>query len=56
LVYGITRALFQPANRLALSASHPTSSGLDAGEAVKDLPAALHGGAARYYREQGQKF
>ena len=56
LVYGITRALFQPANRLALSASHPASSGLDAGEAAKGLPAALHGGAARYYREQGQKF
>jgi TRAP transporter TAXI family solute receptor len=56
LVYGITKALFQPSNRLALSASHPTASGFEASEASKNLPAALHAGAARYYREQGQKF
>jgi len=55
LVYGIAKALFQPSNRLALAASHPAASALDAGEATKGLPAALHPGATRYYREQGQK-
>jgi TRAP transporter TAXI family solute receptor len=55
LVYGITKALFQPSNRAALAASHPAAVGLDAGDATRNLPAALHAGAARYYREQGQK-
>ncbi len=53
LVYGLTRALFNPANHAALAASHPAAQQIDASMAAQNLPAPLHSGAARYYRETG---
>ncbi len=51
LVYGITRALFNPANRDALSASHPSARQIGLNTAALMPPAALHPGAARFYAE-----
>jgi TRAP transporter TAXI family solute receptor len=51
LVYGITRALFNPANRDALSASHPSAREIGLNTAALMPPAALHPGAARFYAE-----
>ena len=51
LVYGITRALFNPANRGALRASHPSAREIGLASAASMVPAALHPGAARYYAE-----
>jgi TRAP transporter TAXI family solute receptor len=53
IVYGVTRALFNPANRDALNASHPRARLIRADTALAGLPAPLHPGAARYYREAG---
>lgn len=53
LVYGITRALFHPANREALAASHPSAYQISEARAALELPAPLHNGARRYYRESG---
>jgi TRAP transporter TAXI family solute receptor len=53
LVYGITRALFHPANREALLTSHPSAYLISEARAALDLPAPLHPGARRYYRESG---
>ena len=51
LVYGITRALFNPANRDALRASHPSARQIGLNTAALMPPAALHPGAARFYAE-----
>jgi TRAP transporter TAXI family solute receptor len=51
LIYGITRALFNPANRADLAASHPSAREIDLAVAAANPPAPLHPGAARYYRE-----
>ncbi|HKU64144.1 MAG TPA: TAXI family TRAP transporter solute-binding subunit [Rhizomicrobium sp.] len=51
LIYGITRALFNPANRDALAASHPSARGIGQSIAANNSPAPLHPGAARFYRE-----
>jgi len=51
LVYGITRALLNPANRAALSASHPSAREIGLNTAALMPPAALHPGAARFYAE-----
>ncbi len=53
LVYGIAKALFSPANRAILEAAHPSARYIRPGNAAKDLPAPLHPGAARFYREAG---
>lgn len=53
LVYGITRALFHPANHEALAASHPSAHQISESRATLELPAPLHTGARRYYRESG---
>jgi TRAP transporter TAXI family solute receptor len=53
LVYGISRALFNPANQEALAASHPSAHQISLGAAALELPARLHPGARRYYRESG---
>jgi TRAP transporter TAXI family solute receptor len=53
-VYGLTRALFNPANHAALAASHPAAGAIALATAIQALPAALHPGAARYYREVGK--
>lgn len=51
VVYGVTRALFNPMNRDALNASHPRARLIRADTALTNLPAPLHPGAARYYRD-----
>src|SRR5215469_3103060 len=51
LVYGITRALFNPANRQALTASHPSASEIGLTTAPLTPLAPLHPGAARFYAE-----
>lgn len=50
LALGIVRALFNPANRQALQASHPGTAAIPAAEAARDLPAPLHAGAARFFK------
>ncbi len=54
LIYGLTRALFNPANRPVLSASHPSAREITLDHAAEDPPAPLHQGAARFYREAGK--
>jgi len=54
LIYGLVRALFNPANHAALAASHPAAREIDVANAAQTLPAPLHSGAARYYREAGK--
>jgi TRAP transporter TAXI family solute receptor len=54
LIYGMTRALFNPANREALMASHPSARGIELDSAAANPPAPLHPGAARFYREKGK--
>ena len=51
LIYGLTRALFNPANRDALAASHPSAHEIGLSVASTNPPAPLHPGAARFYRE-----
>ena len=51
LVYGITRALFNPANRDALTASHPSAREIGLATAALMPPAPIHPGAARFYAE-----
>lgn len=53
VIYGLTRALFNPANKPALAASHPSAQGILLATAAIDPPAPLHRGAERYYREAG---
>ncbi|MGD0141837.1 MAG: TAXI family TRAP transporter solute-binding subunit [Rhizomicrobium sp.] len=52
LVYGVTRALFNSANRQALDDSHPSARWIQLQTAIATLPAPLHPGAARFYREE----
>ena len=54
LIYGLTRALFNPANHGGLSASHPSARAIGMDRAISDPPAAIHPGAARFYREAGK--
>jgi uncharacterized protein len=51
LVYGITKALFDPANHDGLAAGHPAAREIGLAMAARNLPAALHPGAARFYSE-----
>ena len=53
-VYGIVRALFNPANRATLDQGHLSARLIRIDTAVSNLPAPLHPGAARYYREAGK--
>ncbi len=53
LVYGIVRALFSPGNRVALRQGHPAAANIGLKTATLALPAPLHPGAARFYREAG---
>ena len=54
LIYGLTRALFNPANRPGLAASHPAARDISLDNAVQNPPAPIHPGAARFYREVGK--
>jgi TRAP transporter TAXI family solute receptor len=54
LIYGLTRALFNPANHAGLAASHPSAGGISLESAAVNPPAPLHPGAARFYREKGK--
>lgn len=51
VVTGVTRALFHPANRDTLDASHPRARLIRVDTALEGLPAPLHPGAVRYYRD-----
>ena len=53
IVYRLTKSLFNPANRGLLAASHPSARLIRPDNAINDLPAPLHPGAAQYYREIG---
>jgi TRAP transporter TAXI family solute receptor len=54
LIYGLTRALFNPANHAGLAASHPSARALGIDSAAVNPPAPLHPGAARFYRENNK--
>jgi hypothetical protein len=54
LIYGLTRALFHPANRAALGASHPSAREIAPDHAAENPPAPIHSGAARFYKEAGR--
>jgi hypothetical protein len=53
LVYGITRALWQPNNRKVLDAGHPNGKVIQLSTALDGLLIPLHPGAARFYAEAG---
>lgn len=54
LVYGIARALFNPANRALFAAGPPSARHLRLEDATSGLTAPLHPGAERFYREMGK--
>jgi len=54
IVYGVTKALFNPANRDTLDGSHRSAALIRLDSATAVLPAPLHPGAARFYREMGK--
>ena len=54
IVYGVAKALFNPANRDTLDGSHRSATLIRLDSATADLPAPLHPGAARFYREMGK--
>ena len=54
LIYGLARALFNPANRGELAASHPAARDISLSYATANAPAPIHPGAARFYREMGR--
>jgi TRAP transporter TAXI family solute receptor len=53
LVYAIVKSVFNPANRAMLNNSHPSARFIRVDQAASGLPAPLHPGALRYYRETG---
>jgi hypothetical protein len=53
LVYGITRALWNPANRRVLDSGHPNGQRIQLKSALDGIAIPLHPGAARYYEEIG---
>lgn len=54
IAYAVTRALFNPANRQALTGSHRSAQFIRLDDAVTGLPVQLHAGAARFYAEHGK--
>ena len=53
VVYGVTRALFDTANRQTLDDAHPSARFIRLQSATEILPVPLHPGALRFYRETG---
>ena len=53
LVYGLTRALWNPNNRRLLDSGHPQGRAMRVEQALDGLTIPLHPGAERYYREIG---
>jgi TRAP transporter TAXI family solute receptor len=53
LTYGILRALFAPANRNDLDSAMPATHAIRLEDAARNLPAPLHPGAMRFFRETG---
>jgi hypothetical protein len=54
IVYGILRALFDPANRPLLDAGEPSARYIRLNQATSGLTAPLHPGAARFYRDMSK--
>ena len=54
IVYGILRALFDPANRALLDAGEPSARYIRLNQATSGLTAPLHPGAQRFYRDMGK--
>ncbi len=52
-VYALTRALWNPRNRIMLDAGHAKARLIQLGTALDGVSTPLHPGAERYYREQG---
>ncbi len=55
LVFAITKALWNPRNRLIFDSGHPEGRNIQAAHATDGLLVPLHPGAARYYAEAGTK-
>jgi TRAP transporter TAXI family solute receptor len=55
LVYAITRALFAPGNAAILNQGNASARRISLDTATRDLPAPLHPGAERFYREKGKR-
>lgn len=53
LIYEITRALFEPGNAQMLQ-TNPSTGRITLDTAAHDLPAPLHPGAEKFYRERGK--
>ena len=53
LVYGMLKALYNPANRGIIEAQRSGAHFFDLGSAAKDATAPLHPGAVRYFTESG---
>ena len=54
VVYGLTRALFNSANRSLLNQGPYSAHLISLDRATRNLPAPLHPGAARFYKEAGK--
>ncbi len=54
LIYEITRALFEPGNASVLQQANESVRRINLDNATRDLPAPLHPGAERLYRELGK--
>jgi len=54
VVYGVIRALFNPANRGMLTGSHRSAQAISIDTAAVNPPGPLHPGAARFYKEMGK--
>jgi len=54
LIYEMTRALFEPGNAKALAQASASAARISLDSAARDLPAPLHPGAEKFYRERGK--
>ncbi|MGN6515511.1 MAG: TAXI family TRAP transporter solute-binding subunit [Rhizomicrobium sp.] len=54
-VYGVTRALFNPANRSLLDQGPRAAHAIMLANAQRSVTAPLHPGAAQYYRQMGRR-